>query len=371
MITLNPENQEFHNESSLISEFVRQSSICHGCRRCFNYCPAFPHLFRLTDQKGPKALTLEDLKEVAEKCFHCNLCYVNCPYTPPHEFSMDFPHLMEWGLLHLRSKRGIPLRERLMEMTDAMSLLRPLGQLGHKLAEVVEDFSGVKGEAPRLKLSSKGFLGSVKPKVVENPKAKVVLFHTCLVENFYPEIGEDLVDVYNALGIEVTLAPFKCCGAPMLDVGDARGLKRNAEYNVRLLEKYREMGYEVVSPIPTCTLMLTKEYKYVLDRDVPKVYDSMEFLVKLRREKKIEVKGNLQKSALYHPPCHLRYLGVGMPGVQLMRGVKVDVDQVDRGCSGIDGGWGLRHYEEAKKVGSKMMEAFREGKADYLSPSVP
>ncbi|ARM74787.1 heterodisulfide reductase-related iron-sulfur binding cluster [Acidianus manzaensis] len=363
MYSLNKDNPDFFNTEKLQSEFIRQASVCHGCRRCFNYCDAFPKMFKLTDGKGPKALSLEDLFDISKDCFHCNLCFVNCPYTPPHEFNMDFPHLMSWAWLYYRSKKGIPLKERFYEMLDYAGLVRPLAK---QMVKTLES-----DDAPELKVSEEGFLSTAKPKEVQNPKAKVVLFHTCLVENFYPEIGNDLIEVYNKLGIEVKTAKFRCCGAPMLDVGDAVTLKNNAEYNFNLLKKFVEEGYDIISPIPTCTLMLTKEYKYILDKDPVKVYDAMEYLLKLKREGKIDIKGDLSKSIFYHTPCHLKYLGVGLPGVQLMRGVKGKIEIADKGCSGIDGGWGLRNYSKAKRIGSKMMEAFSESKADLLVTECP
>ncbi|MEM3204470.1 MAG: glycerol-3-phosphate dehydrogenase, partial [Saccharolobus sp.] len=53
MYSLNPSNPSFFDSNKLLSEFVRQASVCHGCRRCFNYCDAFPTLFEYTDKKGP------------------------------------------------------------------------------------------------------------------------------------------------------------------------------------------------------------------------------------------------------------------------------------------------------------------------------
>lgn len=287
MYTLNPSNPSFLDSEKLKSEFVRQASICHGCRLCFNYCPAFPSLFRLTDQKGPKALTIDDLNVVASECFHCNMCYVNCPYTPPHEFAMDFAHLMDWAWLYHKSQSGLKLRDLLWESLDALPLVRPLAK---GFLKAGSKFLGVEEGAPMPEVAER------EPKMegkVENPVAKVVLFPTCLGRNFFPDVIEDLVEVYNRLGIEVRKGEFKCCGAPMLDAGDARRLHDNAEYNSRMIEKYQREGYEIVTPIPTCTMMLTREYQYVLDREPQKVYDSMEYLLKLKKEGKVEIKGNL------------------------------------------------------------------------------
>lgn len=363
MYSLNKDNPNFFDKSRLQSEFIRQSSVCHGCRRCFNYCPAFPTLFKLTDSKGVKALTLNDLYDVASECFHCNMCYVNCPFTPPNELNMDFPHLLEWGWLLLRREKGIPLKERLYEMLDMVNLARPIAPAMVNFLE--------SPDAPKLKVALKSFKSTFKRVKVDNPVAKVILFPTCLVDNFFVELGNDLVDVYSRLGIQVELGDFVCCGAPMLDAGDADSLKRNAEKNYSKILKYINEGYDVVSPIPTCTLMLTKEYQYVLDKEPVKVYDAMEYLMKLKKEGKIKMDYKIPLSAFYHAPCHLKYLGVGYPGVQTMRGLKIKVELADKGCSGIDGGWGLRNYDKAKVVGSKMMEAFSENKADVFVTECP
>ncbi len=373
MIVLNPSNPNFLNSEELLKEFKRQASVCHGCRLCFNYCDVFPSMFKLTDSKGVKALTLDDLYNLAEYCFHCNMCYVNCPYVAPHEFNMDFPRVMEWALGQYKSKKGLTVQEALSERTDSLAKLKKAGTLATKLYNLTKPLLGINGPAPDLVPLSFHKEAKKKIKDIKNPKAKVVLFHTCLVENFNPEIGLDLIDVYQHLGIEVKLEEnFRCCGAPMLDVGDFKKLKENAEHNLKLLEKYVKEGYDIVSPIPTCTLMLTKEYKLLLEKeDIPKVYDSLEYLNKLKREGKIELNTKLERTVKYHPPCHLKYLGVGYNGVQLMRSIGCKVNIVNKGCSGIDGGWGLRHYDVAKRVGEKMMEEFKQGKEDYFVTECP
>lgn len=371
MVSLNKDSPEFADTGKLLSEFVRQSTVCHGCRRCFNYCGVFPSLFKLTDSKGPDKLNLTDLANVSELCFDCNLCHVNCPYVSPHEFNMDYPRIMEWGLLSTKSRTGVPFLVKASSNMDALPRLRVLGPLSKPALEIGKKLIGISPESPFPNLSREGFLANARVAKVEDPVAKVALFHTCLVENFYPELGQDLIDVYTALKIQVELKPFRCCGSPMLGVGDAERLKKNAEHNSAILRQCLSEGYDVVTPVPTCTLMTWKEYPLILGAEPMKVYDAMEYLLKLRREGKIELKGEMRKKVLYHAPCHLRYLSVGQPGVQLMRGVKAEVEQADRGCSGMDGGWGFRHYDVAKQVGSNMMAAFKESSAEVFATECP
>ncbi|HSD54534.1 MAG TPA: Fe-S oxidoreductase, partial [Burkholderiales bacterium] len=42
----------FHDQQALQAEVERVFDICHGCRRCFSLCNAFPHLFDAIDA-GP------------------------------------------------------------------------------------------------------------------------------------------------------------------------------------------------------------------------------------------------------------------------------------------------------------------------------
>ena len=368
-LVLNPEDKSFFDTSLITSEFVRQASICHGCRLCFNYCYAFPKLFKLTDSKGPKNLTYEDAVDIASDCFHCKMCYTNCPYTPPHEFEMDFADLMEWVWLSYKGRKPLTLREFLNEMLDYTKIGRGFII---KMYQHSRRLMGISNDAPMPEMKKELFTSIAKPVKVEKPIKKVALFHTCLVDNFNHEVGEALLEVYGNLGIEVKIVKeFKCCGAPMLDVGDVKRLKENAEHNYALMQKLVSEGYDIVSPIPTCTLMLSKEYPLILGKDEIKVYDSLEYLLKLEREGKIQVRGKFPKSVFYHPPCHLKYLKVGYSGVNLVRRMGAKIEISDKGCSGIDGGWGLRNYEKAKNVGSKMMTAFKESKAEVFMTECP
>ena len=76
----------------------RVFDVCHGCRRCFNLCDSFPKLFDLIDQsKGEdvESLSSDQFPAVVDSCTLCDMCFMTkCPYVPPHEFNIDFPHLM-------------------------------------------------------------------------------------------------------------------------------------------------------------------------------------------------------------------------------------------------------------------------------------
>jgi ferredoxin len=91
-------NPEFYDEESAFKEMERVFDICHGCRRCVSLCQSFPTLFDLvdaTDDGEVHGVKKADYWKVVDQCYLCDLCYMTkCPYTPPHPWNLDFPHLM-------------------------------------------------------------------------------------------------------------------------------------------------------------------------------------------------------------------------------------------------------------------------------------
>ena len=116
------ENPDFYDEAKLDAELRRVFDICHGCRRCFNLCDSFPRLFELIDNAPSGELhdvKSSDFKQVADACTLCDMCFMTkCPYVPPHEFNLDFPHLM------LRY-RAVEIKKGQVSFTDREVRPRP------------------------------------------------------------------------------------------------------------------------------------------------------------------------------------------------------------------------------------------------------
>src|SRR5438105_2929645 len=89
---------DFYDMGKVEAEMERVFDICHGCRRCFNLCDAFPILFDLIDESPTGELDgvdKADYAKVDQACTLCDMCFMTkCPYVPPHEFNLDFPHTM-------------------------------------------------------------------------------------------------------------------------------------------------------------------------------------------------------------------------------------------------------------------------------------
>ena len=120
---LNLDSDDFWNIDDLDLELRRQFDVCHSCRRCFNLCDSFPRLFDLIDDSDSgelESVNSANFKSVEEACTLCDLCFLSkCPYVPPHEFNIDFPHLMlRYRYSQKIKKTGLSLVNKIMLNTD-------------------------------------------------------------------------------------------------------------------------------------------------------------------------------------------------------------------------------------------------------------
>ncbi len=93
---------------------------------------------------------------------------------------------------------------------------------------------------------------------LETRPERVSLFVTCLVDQFYPEVGESVVNVLERLGVEVDVpsAQQTCCGQPAYNSGywdDARAVA------ARFLEVFDGDG-PIVVPSGSCGAMVKHHY---------------------------------------------------------------------------------------------------------------
>ncbi len=65
-----------------------------------------------------------DYMKVVDHCYLCNLCFMTkCPYTPPHEWNVDFPHLMLRAKVFKFKNGDVTIRDRILTSTDTVGNL--------------------------------------------------------------------------------------------------------------------------------------------------------------------------------------------------------------------------------------------------------
>jgi glycerol-3-phosphate dehydrogenase subunit C len=282
---------QFYDTGALQKELERVFDICHGCRRCFNLCNSFPTLFDLIDESQTGELDGVDKKaygKVIDECYLCDMCYMTkCPYVPPHPWNVDFPHLMLRAKAVKHRSGGTRWRDKVLSSTDMVGKLAGIpvvaegvnafnrSALGRK---VLDAALGVHPEAPvppyrsstlRKRLAKRG-----KPTAAAQAagvtRGKVALFATCYGNRNEPEIGLDLVSVFEHNGIEVALVEQEnCCGMPKLELGDLEAVAELKARNLPSLLAMIDRGYDIVAPVPSCVLMFKQELPLMFPRTNP------------------------------------------------------------------------------------------------------
>jgi citrate/tricarballylate utilization protein len=68
-----------------LAEADRLMTICNSCRYCEGLCAVFPAM------EMRRAFPDGDLNYLANLCHGCGACYVDCQFSPPHEFDVNVP----------------------------------------------------------------------------------------------------------------------------------------------------------------------------------------------------------------------------------------------------------------------------------------
>ncbi|MGB5253214.1 MAG: heterodisulfide reductase-related iron-sulfur binding cluster, partial [Sedimenticolaceae bacterium] len=389
-------NPEFYDEDKLLTEMERVFDICHGCRRCVSLCQSFPVLFDLVDESSTMevdGVAKEDYWKVVDQCYLCDLCFLTkCPYVPPHEWDLDFPHLMLQAKAVKFKEHGASVRDKTLTSTDRVGSLAGIPVVNgvvnalnrnKTFRGILEDGFGVSRDAKLPNFYSKTLRDRVKPDTGEDAETagpttgKVALFATCYGNRNDPQSGEDLVAVFRHNGIPVTLADKeKCCGMPKLELGDMAAVARSKETNIPVLARLVDEGWDIVAPVPSCVLMFKQELPLMFpdDPDVAKVrdamYDPFEYLMLRHKYGKLrtDFKQPLGKVA-YHAACHQRVQRIGpktKEALALIPGVEIDV--IER-CSGHDGTYAVKNetHELSMKIARPVVNRVKQDAPDHYS----
>ena len=130
------QDPDYYDLAKVEAEMERVFDICHGCRRCFNLCDSFPKLFDMIDESPTGELDGVDKKDyakVADACTLCDMCFLTkCPYVPPHEFDLDFPHLiLRYRAAKRRAGEKDFVREQLGKTDRNGKLAKPVAGLAN------------------------------------------------------------------------------------------------------------------------------------------------------------------------------------------------------------------------------------------------
>lgn len=384
-------NTDYYNEELFEKELRRVANACHGCRRCVSLCNSFPTLFDLIDNSKTfevDGVEYNDFESVISHCYLCDLCFMTkCPYVPPHDWEIDFPHLMLRGKAIKFNKLKPSFRDKLLTSTDILGAifsrkiishivnffnkLKPFRILLEKILHihknaVLPKFSAVTAKSKFRKLSSN-----------DNFANKIAIYTTCYHNYNEPRVIDDLVLVlqHNNINVEI-IKDDKCCGMPKLELGDLATVEKVIQQNSVKLMCYIEKGFKIIAPVPSCVLMFKQELPLLFPNDMKikkisdSIYDPFEYLLNLHEvgELKTDFKQDLG-SIFYQVACHQRVQNIGQVTKKVLELIpNTNVNAIEK-CSGHDGTYGVKKetHEIAIKIAKPIVREFNKDKAEILT----
>lgn len=376
---------------------IETASACNGCGVCrsrepsLRMCPTFRALGseRATPRAKanllrqlaagliePKLWGTEEFKQNADLCVHCNLCARECPagvdvsslmleakaaYVETHGLTPS-----DWATS--RIERWSRVASRLPILSGALLASRP----ARWLMERVFGLSQLRRlprphRTPFVRRAARMGLNRARP---QEPGPRVVYFVDVFANYYDQELAEAVVAVLRHAGVNVYVPTGQCgSGMPALVVGDVDYARELALANLRVLGNAVRDGYTIVCSEPTAALMLRQEYlKLTDDLDAALVAantrDVGQYLAGLDERGQLPAPTlPLRAKVGYHQPCHLRALDVGTPGLDLIRRIpELDVEFIDRGCSGMAGTFGLNrdNFRTSLRAGRGLLKRLRD-----------
>ena len=396
---INFNHPDFLDEKKLDDEMRRVFDICHGCRRCFNLCDSFPKLFEIIDEsknEDVQSLSSKQFPEVVDACTLCDMCFMTkCPYVPPHEFNIDFPHLM------LRYRRSQKKEKKLAKIPSQLAEIDRNSKIGVFFSIIINWLININNKFFRkiLELITGIDIGVQLPKYnsetftnyfnknkdaikieSSNKKRKVVIYSTCFVNFNKKNTGVAALKVLKKNGVEVEHAYPGCCGMPFLEQADLNKVVYQAKKVSSDLLKWIDKGYRVVTLTASCGLMLKFEWPLLMpdDENIKKlsknVSDIDEFVVDIANNEGL-AKGieEIDGGVTIHNACHARAQNMGIKAKEMLKAIpNIKIDIVEK-CAGHGGTFGVMKatHHHALKIGRVTAGQVKNKKNKYMVSDCP
>lgn len=191
-------------------------------------------------------------------------------------------------------------------------------------------------------------------------KERVRLFASCLVDNFFPEVGEAVVKILSDMGFEVEFPEGQtCCGQPAFNSGHRADAVKVARH---FLDVFDPAGGAIVCPSGSCASMV-KNYYAELFRDDPENLSRAERISSNVREFSEFVSdraGGYSPNSAYrgkvtfHDSCHaLRELGINSQPREILKsleGVELVEMEMAQACCGFGGTFSIKYPEVSESM---------------------
>ena len=328
----------------------------------------------------PKTWGAEELKRNADLCVHCNLCASECPS------GVDVSALMVEAKAAYAENHGLAPDDWMLSRIDRwaawasrLPILFNTLMASRRTRWVLERLVGLSRHrrlprAHRWSFMARAERAGLTTSRPELPAPKVAYFVDLYANHFDQELAEAVVAVLRQSDVHVYVPRSqRGCGMPALVAGDLDRARALMLANLRTLGDAVRDGYTVVCSEPTAALMLRREARRLTDDlDAALVADNTTDVGAYLAD--LHAKGLFRRPSLpiharvgYHQPCHLRAMGLGTPGLDLIRLIpELEVEFIDRGCSGIAGTFGMsrRNFRTSLRAGRGLSRRLRDADID-------
>lgn len=363
---------------------------CIKCTACTIVCPVSrqnPH-YPGPKQAGPdgerlrlKSPALYD--EALKYCTNCKRCEIACPsdvkigdiIVRARNNHLDRQHK---PLMH-------KLRDALLSNTDIMGKMNtPFAPIVNKIVSLkatrffLDKTINISRHRSLPKYAFGSFRHWYKKHQQERQalyREKVAYYHGCYVNYNHPQLGKDLIAVFNAMNIGVMLLEKeKCCGLPLSVNGFPAKAKKQAQFNLAQLEQsICQQQLTVVGTSSSCTMNLRDEYHHILGLDNRNVRNQIDLvtrhLYQLLEQGKTLPLGRLPLKVAYHTACHVEKAGWALYSLALLSKIPgLEIVRLPSQCCGIAGTYGFKseNYATAQAIGNSLFERINQGGFDYV-----
>jgi glycerol-3-phosphate dehydrogenase subunit C len=338
----------------------------------------------------------EGFKPVVDACTLCDLCFMTkCPYVPPHEFNLDFPHLMLRYRAVEAKKNETSFVDRQLAKTDRNAkFIQPVAPIANWATStsntfargLLEKVTGLDARAELPTYAPSPLTSQARATTPEINKdapgygRKAVIYATCFNNYNDPDVGLAARAVLAKNGVETEVVHPACCGMPMLEQGKIAEVAKAAKTVADALLPWIEKGYDVIALVPSCSLMMKFEWPLIVPEDknvktlAQATFDISEYIVDIA--KKNGLAPGMQPvggGVTLHIACHSRAQNMGQKATEMLKLLpEADVNVVER-CSGHGGAWGFKkgNFDIAMKVGKPVARQTAQAGKAFVTSECP
>lgn len=378
-------------------ELWQAAARCNGCGHCrtqsepYRMCPVFhadakeeasprakANLMRqlMEGRLPPGEFTTPGFKRIANLCFNCKQCQLECPSN------VNVPQMMIEAKAAYVAEHGLESADWFLSRAHAIQTVGSMAAVAFNWLLtspasrwLLERITGISRHRKLPRFARRSFLRSAKRDLLARPLLagdKPVVYFVDHFANYHdPELGRAFVAVLKHNRLTVHVPPEQqSSGMAMISAGDLEPARELARENLRALADFAREGCPIVCTEPAAALCLKQEYPLLLDHpDVDvvasRVIEAGDFLAQLHARGRLRTDfGPLEMTVGYHTPCHLKALGTGTPLMKLLSLIpRLEVRTIEEGCSGMAGAWGLtrRNFRESIRIGWNLITRMRAG----------